>query len=192
VITVDDLLAFWFGAAPGSADYGRTRKAWFEKNAAFDAGVRRYLGAAHAAAAAARLDSWAETARGALALVIVLDQAPRNIFRGKARAFATDEEARGVAAAALARGFDRALMLIERMFLYLPFEHSERLEDQQRSLELFASLEAYPETAGCLEWASRHYEVIARFGRFPQRNSALGRATTPEEAAFLAEPDSSF
>jgi len=192
VNTIDDVLAFWFGAAPGGPGYGRAREVWFEEGAAFDAEVRRRLGAAREAAAAGRLDGWAETARGAVALVILLDQAPRNIFRGEARAFATDEKARDVAAAALARGLDRALVPAERMFLYLPFEHSERLEDQRRSLELFASLEADPATAGCLEWARRHHEVIARFGRFPHRNAVLGRATTPEEAAFLAAPDSSF
>ena len=192
MITVDELLAFWFGVAPSSPDYGQTREVWFGESTAFDGEVRRHLGSAHLAAAAARLDSWAEDARGALALVILLDQVPRNIFRGEARSFATDEKARGVAAGALARGFDRALMPIERMFLYLPFEHSERLEDQRRSLELFASLEADPATAGCLAWARRHHDVIARFGRFPHRNAALGRATTAEEASFLAEPDSSF
>lgn len=192
MIEVDEVLAFWFGAAPGSPDYGRTREVWFDESAAFDAEVHRSLAAAHEAATAGRLDAWAEGARGALALVILLDQVPRNIFRGEARAFATDEKARGVAGAAVARGFDRALMPVERMFLYLPFEHSERIDDQCRSLELFASLEADPATAGCLAWASRHYQVIARFGRFPHRNAALGRATTPEEAAFLAEPGLPF
>ncbi len=192
MIAVDEVLAFWFGAAPGSPDYGQKREVWFDDSAAFDAEVRRCLGAAHEAAAAGRLDAWAESAHGALALVILLDQVPRNIFRAEARAFATDKKARGVAMTALARGFDRVLLPIERMFLYLPFEHSERIDDQRRSLELFAGLEADPATAGCLAWASRHYQVIARFGRFPHRNAALGRVTTPEEAAFLAEPDSSF
>lgn len=192
MITGDEILAFWFGAVPGSPNYGQTREVWFEQSTVFDAEVRRCLGAAHETAAAGRLDDWANSARGALALVILLDQVPRNIFRGTARSFATDEKAGGVAAMALARGFDRALMPVERMFLYLPFEHSERIEDQRRSLELFESLEADPATAGCLAWARRHHEVIARFGRFPHRNAALGRATTPEEAAFLAEADSSF
>ena len=192
MITVEEVLAFWFGAAPGSPSYGQKREVWFEASTGFDAEVRRSLGAAREAAAAGRLDAWAESARGALALVILLDQAPRNIFRGQARAFATDEKARGAAEAAVGRGFDRALMPVERMFLYLPFEHSERIDDQRRSLELFAGLEADPATAGCLAWASRHYQVIARFGRFPHRNAALGRATTPEEAAFLAEPGLPF
>lgn len=192
MIAVDEVLAFWFGAAPGSPDYGRPQAVWFDESAAFDAEVRRCLGAAREAAAAGRLDAWAERAHGALALVILLDQAPRNIFRGQASAFATDEKARSVAGAAVARGFDSALMPVERMFLYLPFEHSERIDDQRRSLELFAGLEADPATAGCLAWASRHYQVIARFGRFPHRNAALGRATTPEEAAFLAEPGLPF
>ena len=188
----EEVLAFWFAAAPGTPGYGRMREAWFEKDPAFDDEVRRVLARAHEAAWAGASDGWATTGRGALALVILLDQVPRNIFRGAARTYACDAKARGVAAAGVARGDDRALLPAERLFLYLPFEHSELPADQERALELFAALEAFPETRGIMKTARRHAEIIRRFGRFPHRNAALGRATTPEEAAFLAEPESSF
>lgn len=191
-MTPDDLLAFWFGAPPGSPTYGRSREIWFEKDAAFDAACRMQMGAAHEEAAMGRLDHWAETPRGALALVLLLDQATRNLFRGDPRAFATDAKARALADAAIARGFDRGLLPTERMFLYLPFEHSEALADQERALELFAELNTLPETAGILAIVRRHHDIIARFGRFPHRNAVLGRITTAEEAAFLREPNSSF
>ena len=142
--------------------------------------------------AAGALDGWVASARGSLALVLVLDQVPRNLFRGKARAYAYDGEARAVATAAIAQGFDGILLPAERMFLYLPFEHSEALGDQERAIELFAALEAFPETRGITETARRHAEIIRRFGRFPHRNAALGRAETAEEATFLKEPGSSF
>lgn len=192
MIAPDEVLQFWFAATPGEPDYGKLRKVWFEKNDAFDNEVRARLHAAHEAAARAQLDEWAASARGALALVILLDQVPRNIFRGTTRAYASDAKAREIAYAAVARGLDRDLLPVERMFLYLPFEHSERIEDQGRGLELFATLEAFPETKDAMKTARRHYEIIARFGRFPHRNAILGRVTTPEEASFLQEPDSSF
>jgi uncharacterized protein (DUF924 family) len=187
-----DVLSFWFAAPPESEAYGRARKQWFEKDVAFDAAVAECLGPLHDEAAAGKLDGWATGPRGALALVILLDQVPRNIFRGVARAFMSDEKARSIAETAIARGFDGTLLPVERMFLYLPFEHSEAIADQLRSLELSAALGAFPETQDCLQFARRHHEIIRRFGRFPHRNAALGRATTPEEAAFLAEPNSNF
>lgn len=191
-MTPDEVLVFWFDARPGSPGYGRQREIWFEKDAAFDAAVGERLGLAHEAAAEGRLDGWSARARGALALAILLDQVPRNLFRGAARAFATDAKARAVAGGAIARGLDAALLPVERMFLYLPFEHSEALADQHRSLALFRALEAFPETADVMRAVRRHYEIVARFGRFPHRNTALGRVTTPEEAAFLQEAHSSF
>jgi len=191
-MTPEEVLAFWFAARPGAPGYGRMREVWFEKDPAFDDEVRRMLARPHGAARAGASDGWATTGRGALALVILLDQVPRNIFRGQARAYACDAKARGVAAAAVARGHDRALLPAERLFLYLPFEHSELPADQARALELFAALEAFPETTGVMKTARRHAEIIRRFGRFPHRNAALGRATTPEETAFLEEPNSSF
>jgi len=191
-MTPEEVLAFWFASPPGAEDYGRMRELWFEKDPSFDEAVRRILGPAHEAACAGVLDGWVASVRGSLALVILLDQVPRNLFRGEARAYAYDGEARATASAAIAQGFDRALLPAERMFLYLPFEHSEALADQERALELFAALEAFPETRGISENARRHAEIIRRFGRFPHRNRALGRADTAEEAAFLKEPGSAF
>lgn len=127
----------------------------------------------------------AETPLGCLALVIVLDQSPRNMFRDDPRAFATDGNA--LAQAALARGDDKSLNALQRQFLFMPFQHSEALEDQRRSIELFASIS--PET---LDYAQRHLDIIERFGRFPHRNAVLGRKSTAEELAFLQEPSSSF
>jgi uncharacterized protein (DUF924 family) len=186
------VLRFWFGARPGEAAYGQQRAVWFQKDAGFDAAVRRELGPAHERALAGGFADWRETPRGALANVILLDQVPRNIFRGSPRAYAGDALALALAAAAVDRGFDRALLAVERMFLYLPFEHSESLAAQRRALELFGQIDALPETKGILAYARRHHDIVARFGRFPHRNAALGRETTAEEAAFLREPGSSF
>jgi uncharacterized protein (DUF924 family) len=178
----ETVLAFWFGEA------GPDR--WFAPDHAFDGLCRERLGALHEAAAAGDLDQWRATPEGALALVILLDQVPRNVHRGTPRAFATDSLARTVASEAIARGFDEDMALDRRMFLYLPFEHGESLEDQERSLALFAIFrDVDPE-----KWlyAERHAEIIRRFGRFPHRNAILGRTSTPEEIAFLREPNSSF
>ena len=187
------VLEFWFDAAPGAPGYGRMREVWFEgKNPLFDAEVRARLGAAHERAVAGAIGNWQNTPRGALALVILLDQVPRNIFRGTPRAFASDAQARETARAAIARSHDRALLPNERLFLYLPFEHSEDLADQERAIALVASLAAFPDTANTIAAARRHRDIVARFGRFPHRNEALGRASTTEELAFLKEPNSSF
>jgi uncharacterized protein (DUF924 family) len=167
-----DVLAFWRAAgAP----------AWFRKNDAFDADIRTRFLATHEAAAAGALTAWEATPEGALALVIVLDQFPRNMFRGHARAFATDPIARTVAHRALAQGFDQRVPAGERMFFYLPFEHSEDLADQERCIALFRAAG----DADNLKWAELHADIIRRFGRFPHRNAALGRTTTSEEQAFL-------
>jgi uncharacterized protein (DUF924 family) len=127
-----------------------------------------------------------------LALVLVLDQFSRNIHRGEASAFAQDEHARACAEEAIERGDDLGMLPVERQFLYLPFEHSECLEDQERALDLFATLEAFEETRGLLEWARRHHAIVARFGRFPHRNDLLGRPSTPGELDFLLQPGSGF
>jgi uncharacterized protein (DUF924 family) len=190
--TPEDVLAFWFDAALGDPDYGRPREIWFERDDAFDESVRARLGEAHEAAARGALDAWASRGRGALALVILFDQVPRNIFRGTPRAFATDAKARAVAGEAIAQGHDRRLLPVERLFLYLPFEHSEQLADQERSIALFAAIDQLPDWERTMKAVLRHHEIIARFGRFPHRNAVLGRDITPEEAAFLQEPHSSF
>jgi uncharacterized protein (DUF924 family) len=186
-----DVLELWFGAL-GSPEFGRDRRQWFEKSDAFDGLIRERFLATHEAAAAGRLDSWAERPLAALALVVTLDQFPRNMFRGTPRAFATDAKALAVARGIVSRGFDAAYVSVQRWFAYLPFEHAEDLTAQTESLALFDRLRDDPASAGTFGYAMRHYAVIERFGRFPHRNAILGRASTPEELAFLATPGSSF
>lgn len=175
------LLGFWFDEL-SEADYWR-------RNDEVDARIRREFAGLQQRAAAGELDHWQSTPEGALALVIALDQLPRNMFRNDPRAFATDAKALATAEAAIAAGFDRKLPNDRCMFLYMPFEHSEDLTVQERSLEIFKRLGLSDEVYGFVE---RHHEIIARFGRFPHRNATLGRETTPEEAAFLEEPNSAF
>ena len=167
-----DILAFWREAGP---------EKWYSKDAAFDAAIRDRFLSTYEAAAAGQRAYWEATADGALALVVVLDQFPRNMFRDEARTFAADPAARAVADRALLRGFDRTVAPALRTFFYLPFEHSENLADQERCV----ALNRAAEDADGVKWAELHADIIRRFGRFPHRNKALGRATTPEEQAFL-------
>jgi uncharacterized protein (DUF924 family) len=167
-----DVLAFWRAAGPAK---------WFKKDSAFDAEIISRFQALWRAAASGPLSDWETAADPALALVIVLDQFPRNMFRGKADAFATDALARGVAERAIARSFDQKVPASERLFFYLPFEHSESLADQERAVALVGTL-GNPDLT---RWSELHADVIRRFGRFPHRNSALGRATTREEQEYL-------
>ena len=183
---IDAIVSFWFGASD-SPDFGKDRAAWFTKDAKFDADIRNRFGRVIDAAGAGQLDMMAESAEGAVALVVVLDQFPRNVFRDDARSFENDPHALKIAKAALDQGFDQQVIPVMRKFLYLPFEHSENLDDQERALELFAVLGEQD-----LEWAQKHHQIIVRFGRFPHRNAVLGRISTPEEKAFLMEPGSSF
>ena len=183
----DDVLAFWFGAG---ADYGKRHKRWFVKDAAFDAEVARRFLSLHAELAANR--QWLDAPRASVARILVLDQFPRNMFRGTARAFASDALALAAARQVVDHGDDRALLPVERLFVYLPFEHSERLEDQDRACELCKPLAAFPETDDTPRYAAAHRDIIKRFGRFPHRNAILGRASTPEELEFLGQPGSSF
>ncbi len=182
-----EVLDFWFGPAPHAA-----RPEWFRKDAAFDATIRERFGAAIGAALAGGLGEWCADAHGALARVIVLDQFTRNVYRDTPRAFAGDARALATAEYAIARGFERDLDGFERWFLYLPFEHSEDLAVQERSLALFAKLAEDTGDRSPLEWAEKHAAVIRRFGRYPHRNGVLGRVSTPEEVAFLREPGSRF
>jgi uncharacterized protein (DUF924 family)/GNAT superfamily N-acetyltransferase len=185
------LLDFWFGP-PGDPDRERRRKIWFKGTEEFDAALRRVFLADHEAAAAGTLRSWEASAEGALALVLLLDQVPRNIFRGTPRAYATDAEARATADRAVERGFDRLVPPVWRSFFYMPFHHSENIADQRRALALFEALPRDPHRAGSLRRYGRPYiEVIERFGRFPHRNEILGRQSTAAEIAFLAELGSS-
>ncbi len=185
---IERVITFWFGERD-SAELGKPRRElWFVKTAKTDAEIARRFGADMEAAADGRLNHLAETVEGALALVILLDQFPRNVFRDTPRAFATDAKARVIAREALDKDFDRELLMVQRCFLYLPFEHSEDLADQERSVELFGALDGYD----VLEYAIRHRDIVARFGHFPHRNAILGRESTPEEIEFLKEPGSSF
>lgn len=181
------ILDFWFGPA-GSDLHGAFRELWFKPDAAFDTEIEQRFLADYEDAAAGRLAAFDATPRGRLAHILLLDQVPRNVFRGTARAFATDAMALEKAKAALAAGADSALSVVERMFLYMPFQHAEDLAEQETSLRLYAALGP----GKWIESSERHHEIVARFGRFPHRNAALGRATTAEEAAFLEEPNSSF
>jgi uncharacterized protein (DUF924 family) len=169
-----EIVSFWREAGPDK---------WFEQDESFDQAIRlRFLPTCEAAANG-ELAAWEESAEGALALALLLDQFPRNMFRGNARAFATDALARAVADRALARGFDQATEPALRPFFYLPFMHSEALIDQHRSVRLYEALG----DAEQLRYATEHRDVVQRFGRFPHRNRALGRDTTPTERAFLED-----
>lgn len=185
------LLDFWFGP-PGSPGRERTRDVWFLRDAGFDAALRQHFLGDQQRAAAGALAHWQEAPESCLALVLLLDQLPRNLYRGTPLAFASDPEARAVARQAVGAGFDRTLPPVWRCFFYLPFEHSEDLGDQELCLRLHASLPEYGDKAEAIDYARRHHAIITRFGRFPHRNALLGRASTAEEAAFLREEGSSF
>jgi len=187
----DDILDFWFGP-PGSAERERPREVWFKSDLGYDAVLRDSFLADQQCAAAGELDDWTATAEGSVALLLLLDQLPRNLYRGTPQAFATDARAREIAGITVPRGFDREVPAVWRWFIYLPFEHSEVIADQERSMALFAALPRTPEHEEAKAYAKRHYDVIKQFGRFPHRNAILGRDSTPEEIAFLKLPGSSF
>lgn len=171
-----DVVSFWREAGPAK---------WFAKDDGFDAAIRDGFLDAHFAAARSDLADWEQTAEGALALLILLDQFPRNLFRGSGHAFATDGLARMIARKALEQGFDHAVDPKLRPFVYLPFEHSEDPADQALSMDLFTAHRDETGDTESLRWAVEHRDIIANFGRFPHRNAALGRATTPEEQTYL-------
>jgi uncharacterized protein (DUF924 family) len=171
-VTPHHVLTFWHDAGP---------KKWFTKDAAFDDEVRARFLPMYEAAAAGELAAWEDTPQGALALAVVLDQFPRNMFRNDARTYAADPLARAVAERAIARGFDQQIALTDRQFFYLPFEHSEALADQERCVALCRATG----DDELVKWAVLHADIIRKFDRFPHRNAILGRATTPQEQAFL-------
>lgn len=192
-----DVLDFWFGT-PGSAIWNTARKEWFTKRDAFDATIRDTFlptwQAAYEGAHDGAADDWSSTPEGTCARLILLDQFPRNMFRGDPRTFATDAQAQALARWMLAQGWDRELPTPwHRMFCYLPFEHAESPEAQDIAVREYITLRE--DTGGevdSVEWAVKHQEIIARFGRFPHRNAVLGRASTDDELAFLKQPGSSF
>jgi uncharacterized protein (DUF924 family) len=190
-----EVLDFWFGP-PDDPGHALPREQWFRKDGAFDALVARRFGATIELALAGGIDDWITRpidALPALAQVIVLDQFTRNAFRGTARAFAGDARALQTARALVASGADRTLTGVQRQFVYLPFEHAEDLSHQRTAVQLFEQLEHdEPARAGLADWARRHHDIVARFGRFPHRNAALGRTSSAEELAFLQQPGSGF
>jgi len=188
---VEAILNFWFGR-PGTSEYGKSRQVWFTKNAEFDREIRSQFMSDYEEAAAGKLNHWQASPLSCLAAIVLLDQFSRNMFRGTPQAFATDPQALAAAQHAVANGFDRDLLSVQRWFLYLPFEHAEDLELQRQSVALFEQLGDDPANADVISYAIRHLQVIERFGRFPHRNQILGRETTPEEAEFLQQPASSF
>lgn len=178
---IDEIVEYWFGEGP--------KVYWFEVSESFDRQVRDMLLEPHERAAAGQLDHWMDDVDGCLALCILLDQVPRNVFRGTPRAYATDEKARAVARHVIQNDFDVECEPEERMFLYLPFEHHEDLDSQRLSVQLFRERVGVSEP---IDYAERHLAIIERFGRFPHRNAILGRESTPEELEFLKQPGGAF
>lgn len=185
------VLDFWFGAE-GTPEHGTNREEWFKKDEAFDSEIRDKFLSDYEAARDGTYDAWADDARGALALLILLDQFPRNMFRDDPRAFATDDKALQVAQNMVVRGDDTRLTKEEQFFVYLPYEHAEDLDMQKRCLELTAAMPQGKSENSPYHWAKQHYDVIAKFGRFPHRNKILGRTNSPEEEEYLAEPGAGF
>ena len=183
------ILAFWFGEGE---ELGSRRKQWFIKDAAFDDDIRARFTALHEQAAAGKFVRWQAHPRDNLALIVLLDQFPRNMFRGAARAFETDPLALAATRHALAQDHDRDLLPVERQFIYLPLEHCESLAEQELCATLMKELEVFAPTQGVHEWAEKHLQIIRRFGRFPHRNAILGRESTAEEIEFLKQPGSGF
>ncbi len=186
-----EVLEYWFGR-DGGPQWGQPRPMWFGGGPAVDAECRARFGELQARAHAGELDPWRADGMQCLALVIVLDQFSRNIHRATPAAFASDAHARELADHALREGYDRAILPVQRWFLYLPFEHSESLADQERAVALFEALPASPGRDTVIAYAHQHHEIIARFGRFPHRNEILGRVPSEAETRWLAEGGTRF
>jgi len=189
----DEILLFWFGTPrDDKAYYDEWHSRWFTPNPQFDQEIRDRFMDDYQFAARRQLMEWQATPSSGLALVIILDQLPRNMFRGKPQAFATDALAREIATRLIQTGFDQLLLPIERAFVYMPLMHSETLADQHSSVMLFQQLAQEREYLSFVTYAIKHREVIERFGRFPHRNLILGRPSTPTEVEFLTQPSSAF
>ena len=190
---VEEILFFWFGQPRDDKAYYEGRHSlWFTPDLQFDQAIRDRFTDDYQLAAEQKLRDWQNTPRSGLALILLLDQFPRNMFRNDPRAFASDPLAREAAAHLIDAGQDQQLLPVERMFIYLPFMHSEALADQRQSVALFRQLVQEREYLGSLAYALKHLEIIERFGRFPHRNIALGRSSTSEEQEFLRQPGSLF
>lgn len=174
------ILNFWFGE-PSSPSYGQYKDFWFQSTPELDGQIRKKFESVYQKAIKGELDTLSKTPEGSLALVIILDQFPRNMYRETSQAFASDAKALNVAKETVRKKFDQNLLPMQRMFLYLPYEHSENFEDQEQSVKLFENLG----NELALRYAIEHRDVIIQFGRFPHRNAILGRESTPEEIRFL-------
>lgn len=199
IISPATITTYWFGPPADDAVMAQNqRRLWWSKDPAVDYEIRRRFAPHVMAAASGKYTAWADAAQGRLALILLFDQFPRNLYRNSPRAFAYDHLARELALAGIAAGIDRQLRPIERVFFYLPLEHAESATHQEHCVRLYEQLlaalpPAWHDTfAGYLRFAERHRNIIRRFGRFPHRNRILGRVSTPEEAAFLQQPGSSF
>lgn len=188
---IKEILTFWFGEED-DLNYGRPRKEWFTTNPDFDARTRSHFLWDYELAATGHLDTWQESPRSCLALIILLDQFPRNMFRGTPQSFATDARALAVAQNAIEHKFDQKLLPVQKWFIYLPFEHSENLEHQYQNVALFQLLNDDSDSEPAIDSAIRHLEIIKKFGRFPHRNQILGRESTLAEIEFLKLPNSHF
>ncbi len=185
---VNRILQFWFGA-PRSETYGQFQPWWFQSNPAIDQQLQELFANDYQFAAAGYLDGWQGWSHSCLALILLLDQLPRNIFRGKATAWETDPQALAIAMQAIQDGIDQEFLPIQRWFFYLPLEHHEDLATQTQCLALFQNLPAHPGQEQAIAAARQHYQLIQQFGRFPQRNMLLGRESTPAELEYLQRPD---
>jgi uncharacterized protein (DUF924 family) len=188
---ISTILEFWF-ANPADPAWETMRSQWWDKDPAFDQACRDTARDLHARGARGDFDHWAESPEGALALVVLFDQLPRNMFRGTPMMYVTDHRANQVARMIDARGWKRHYTPVQQLFPDMPFEHAERVADQEHHVAFVRDHYHGPQREDCLRSADRHLEIVARFGRFPHRNTILGRATTAEEAAFLLEPNSSY
>lgn len=187
----DELLDYWFGPK-GGPEWGKLRKLWFGGGPEVDEECRTRFGNLHVEADAGDLDAWRDSPEDCLALVILLDQFSRNLYRGTWKAFASDAKALALAQHAIAKGWDQQFEPVQRWFFYLPFEHAEDLRAQHRALELFSALPDDENRKIAVDFAQKHLDVIAKFGRFPHRNEMLGRPSTPEETKYLAEGGARF
>lgn len=191
MMNYQDVLDFWFGQET-DPEYGTVRSQWFTKNPDFDDQMRSLFLPHYQQAASGKLEIWQDQPHSCLALIILLDQFPRNAFRETPQAFATDPLALAATNFALDRRFDQDLLPVQRWFIYLPLEHDENLANQERSVQLFLALKDDPHSGDTYNYALRHRDIIAKFGRFPHRNAILGRQSIPAEIEFLQQPGSSF
>ena len=195
---VDKVLRYWFADIGENFDVQQQNQVWYSGDQVIDQQIRQQFGHLVENALVGEFDDWTDNAQGALALILLLDQFTRNIYRASHRAFDGDERARKILRSALVQGLDRELTFVQRSFFYMPLEHSESLSDQKRCVELFTKmLEEVPEQGkdmvySCLQYAQQHRDIIARFGRFPHRNEALGRSSTAQEEQYLQEGGARF